>query len=151
MKRFFIIFLLCILISQINAQVAGRITQIINTDQVTYGQISYISAVATGLAQETDSYEKCFEILQSENIITGNHALKDPVSVKHFANIICKAWDVNNSVMYRFFKTPRYALKQLKAAGVIPDSYYPERILTGSEAMNIFTTCLETYGTTGTE
>ena len=145
MKRLLIFFTLCILIGRVSAQVGGRLTQIVNTEQATYGQASYIAAVSAGLAQDTDSYERCFEILKEENCTSARHSLKDSITVKYFADMLCKTFSVNNSVAYRFVRVPRYAYKQLKAAGVIPDNYYPNRILSGSEMMNTLTLFVENY------
>ena len=149
MKRLFIFMAVCMIAVQIHAQVAGKITQIINTEQATYGQASYLAAVAAGMASDADSYERCFDVLKNENMIQGNPSLKDAITAKNFADMISKSWNVNNSIFYRITGHPRYAFKQLKAAGVIPSTYYPNRILSGQEMMNIMTLCLEKFDVTG--
>ena len=149
MKRLFIFLAFCVIAVHANAQVAGRLTQILNTEQATYGQASYMSAVATGMAQDTDSYETCFDILKSENIIVGNPSLKTPITAKNFADMISKTWNINNSVFYRITNHPRYAFKQMKAAGIIPSNYYPNRVLSGQEMLNIITLCIEKFDTAG--
>ena len=148
MNRLFLFFAICIIATQVNAQVAGKLTQIINTEQATYGQACYMSAVATGMAQDTDTYERCFDILKSEDIIRGNPSLKDPITAKNFAYMISKTWNINNSVFYRITNHPRYAFKQMKAAGVIPSNYYPNKILSGQEMLNIITLCLDKFDAT---
>ncbi|MCR5762334.1 MAG: hypothetical protein K6G00_03000 [Treponema sp.] len=149
MKRLTIFLALFVLAVQINAQIAGKLTQIINTEEATYGQASYMTAVAVGMALETDSYETCFDILKDENLIAGNHSLKDSITAKNFADMLSKTWNINNSIFYRITKHPRYAFKQMKAAGVIPSNYYPNRILTGTEMLNIITLSLEKFNIDG--
>ena len=65
-----------------------------------------------------------------------------------FEVIGCCELDPAMMKVYRQNNHPRYAFKQMKAAGVIPSNYYPNKILSGQEMLNIITLCLDKFDAT---
>ena len=133
----------------IYAQSADVITQILETDEVTCGQICYLSAVRQNLISEDDSFEKAVEVLaekyQLGNLLEADYA----ADVQTVAYLYMKIWpDVKGGLFYLITGgSPRYAYKHLKALHVISDRYDPHAKLNGMQALNLLTSCMNTFGT----
>ena len=55
-------------------------------------------------------------------------------------------FNIKGGLMFRLTKgSPRYAFKQMKSDGVISQNYDPSLILSGREALNIYTSCNMLY------
>lgn len=131
------------------AQSADVVTEILETDEVTYGQVCYLSAIRQGLISETDSYEAAVEVLLSAGQIPEYVDTDSPVYLANLAFIYAQIWpDMQGGLMFRLTKgSPRYAFKQFKTDGVIPDNADPNSYISGSEALNVLTACMMQYGT----
>ncbi len=139
--------------SCIYAQSADVVTNILNTDQVTYGQICYLSAVRQNLMEDTKSYDDAIAILSKEKQLpfAGIVSENQIISLKEIAYIYSKIWDnqiSSRGLMYKLTKgSPRYAFKQLKADGIIMNNSDPFKGIDGFEALGILTSCMLEYGT----
>ena len=131
------------------AQSADVVTDILDSDEVTYGQICYLSAIHQNLIQETDSYETAIDVLLSDGQIPEYVDADAPIVMQNLAFIYAQIWPtMKGGLMFKLTKgAPRYAFKQFKADGVISDDSDPNSILSGSEALNILTACMLQYGT----
>ena len=70
-----------------------------------------------------------------------------PAPLVNVAFIFAQIWDIKGGLLYRAFHgAPRYAYKQLKADGVLPDFSDPGLVMTGAEALNLYTSCVIKYG-----
>ena len=145
MRRVFLTGLLCVLGVCSWAQSADRIMDILNSETVTYGQASYLAATYLGLVSDEASDEEAISALIDNSIVKakymGNSEAAIPLA--NFCNICCGAWYVVDSIGYSTFKSPYYAWKELRAFKYIPSQYTQERIITGAEALNIVTRCIE--------
>lgn len=131
------------------AQSADVVTDILNTDEVTYGQICYLSAIHQGLIDESDSYETAVDVLLSTGQIPEYVDAESPIYMANLAFIYAQIWpDMKGGLMFRLTKgSPRYAFKQFKTDGVISDKADPSSYVSGSEALNVLTACMMQYGT----
>ena len=136
MKRVIVFFLFCMFLTAVYAQSPERITEILNSPQATYGQASYICASARDFIEDDASYEEALQALKSEGFIKGAHYADEPIKIKHLAKLCIKTWDVQNGIMYRLTGASRYALRVLKADGVIADAKEPASIPSGMELLN---------------
>ncbi len=130
------------------AQSAKEITAILNTDEVTYGQVCYLSAIHQNLITEDQGYDDAIKVLyengQLPELVEGNME----VYLQNLAFIYLQMWpDVKGGLFYKLTKgSPRYAFKQLKTDGVISDDADPNSFVSGREALNILTACMLSYG-----
>lgn len=131
------------------AQSADVVTEILNTDEVTYGQVCYLSAIRQGLITESDSYDTAVEALYSQGQIPELVDSAGPIYMANLAFIYAQIWpDMKGGLMFRLTKgSPRYAFKQFKTDGVIDDDIDPNSFISGSDALNILSSCMVTYGT----
>lgn len=148
MKKIITLLLTMILAGCLYAQSADVITEILNTDEVTFGQICYLSATRQGLISDTDSYEKAVSVLKEKGDISENIDATEVVTLKDLANVYTKIWDdLSGGLMYKITKgSPRYSFKQLKSDGVLTEKSDPSSKVNGFEALNILSYCMTEYG-----
>mgnify|MGYP004450996821 FL=1 len=132
----------------LSAQSAEVVTDILGSPKVTYGQACYLSAVAQDLVKEEASYEDAvvalFDIGQLK---TSNMEADNEIRLDELAAVYTRIFNVKGGLMYRITKgSPRYALRLLKADGIVPQNSDPSSVLTGEAALSLFTSCLLQYG-----
>lgn len=146
MKKKLIIFLGFFISFFAYSQSADVITDILNTKQVTLGQICYLSAVYQGLVSENADCQQAFSVLEKKQQLPKYQYSDMPVPYANLCYIYAQMWNVKGGIMYRLFNAaPRYAFKQLKYDGVIPPDADPNHILSGQEALNVLTLCSIKY------
>ena len=149
MRKVLSILVMLIIGTCVFAQSADVVTDILDTDEVTYGQVCYLSAIHQGLIDETDSYETAIDVLLSNGQIPEYVDSDAAIVMQNLAFIYAQIWpDMKGGLMFKLTKgAPRYAFKQFKADGVISDDADPNAILSGPDALNILTACMLQYGT----
>ena len=130
------------------AQSAEVVTDILESDEVTYGQVCYLSAVHQGLISDDADYSEAIDVLYDKGQIPEDVSEYDSVFMANLAYIYAQIWpNMKGGLMFRLTKgSPRYAFKQFKSDGVISDKADPKSIVSGSEALNILTACMMEYG-----
>lgn len=147
MKKWIILGLLSLFTINIYAQSADVITDILESDQVTMGQICYLSAVNQGLISDEATYSAAINVLYENGQLPSKVYEASPAPLVNVAFIFAQIWDIKGGLLYRAFHgAPRYAYKQLKADGVLPDFADPGLVMTGAEALNFYTSCVIKYG-----
>lgn len=147
MKKIFTILACLFITGAVYAQSNEVITEILNTEQVTLGQVCYLSAVYQGFVDESASYEDAINALYEMKQIPSVGYETDSVAMVNLAFIYAQMWNVKGGLLYKITHgSPRYAFKQMKADGVIADYIAPTKLVSGYEALSIFTTCNFEYG-----
>ena len=141
------IFLAGFLLSlSIYAQSADVITELLESEKATFGQISYIAAVQNNLINENDSYDAAVKALYENGIIPNSEDPQAPISLVDIAYIYSRLWSIEGGLMYRLTKgSPRYAFKQLQSDGIISSSADPSDFVSGAKALSIYTSCVNKY------
>ncbi len=131
------------------AQSAEVVTDILESDEVTYGQVCYLSAVHQGLISDDADYSDAIDVLYTMGQIPEDVSEYDSVYMANLAYIYAQIWpSMKGGLMFRLTGgSPRYAFKQFKSDGVISDKADPKSIVSGREALNILTACMMEYGT----
>lgn len=129
------------------AQSADVITKILESEKVSFGQISYLSACHQKMVSDDVSLEEAFEALQKSGQVSPLVSAADFPSYDAVAAVYAKMWNIKGGLFYRMTKgSARYAFKQLKADGVIPSSADPKSKVSGSQVLNLYTKCNLVYG-----
>lgn len=147
MKKYLSILFTLFLVVSVHAQSADVITDILETDKVTFGQVCYISAVEQGLIDEKDDYNKAVEALVANELIPEyvDSSIQIPLGDAIF--IVAHIWEIKGGLMYRLTKgSPRYCFKQFKSDGIIKQNAEPEDIISGPDLLNIYNKCNNIYG-----
>lgn len=141
----FLVLLFCAV--TMHAQSSDVITEIINADEVTFGQVCYLSAVQQGFIEEDASFEDAINSLYEKGQIPVIQYEDTVVPMVNLAYIYAQMWNIKGGLFYRIFRgAPRYAFKQMKADGIFPSNCDPDVIATGRDALNIYTSCAVLYG-----
>lgn len=147
MKKFIIFFAVLLAGISLYAQSASVVTDILSSEEITYGQAAYISAVSQKLINDDASLDDAVTALKNAGQISENATGSDAINIQELSGIYTKMFNVDGGLFYRLTKgAPRYAFKYLKTEGLISASTDPSKVLTGSEALSLFTKCNMRYG-----
>ena len=148
MKKFVTLLLTLFIATCVYAQSAEVITSILESEEVTYGQICYLSAVRQGLVAEDSSYDDAFGTLVQRGDVSADVSCSDVINLQNLSRIYTKIWDAcDGGLMYRITKgSARYSFKLLKADGILTDKADPMDKVSGFEALNILSSCMMEYG-----
>lgn len=147
MKKFGSIIFTMFLVFSIHAQSAEAISQILESDVVTVGQVCYISAVEQGLISERSSLEDAVLALEEIGQIKPGMNKDDRMPVVNIAFIMAQLWEIKGGLMFRITKgSPRYAFKEFKSTGVILEDTDPGDYISGAEFLSMYTAGLSVYG-----
>lgn len=128
------------------AQSADVITDILESDTATFGQICYLAAVQQNIVKETSSYEDAVQAMYENSLIPSVEDADAPIPAVDIAYIYSKLWPISGGLMYRLTKgSPRYAFKQFQADGIISTEMEPSKFVTGAKALSIYTSCINKY------
>ncbi len=146
MKKIMVILFSSLLAASIYAQSADVITDILETKEVTAGQICYLTAVQLNYADDSSSYENAVSVMQEKGLLKADKAADSSISAVEIAYLFSKLWSVKGGLMYRITKgSPRYVFKQFQRDGVIKATVDPSALISGSEALSIYTACVNIY------
>lgn len=146
MKKFFLAQILLLLFASYGfSQSADRVSELIKTDNVTYGQIAYLSAISIGMANDDTSYDEALSMLQSNGTIKGNVSANDEIPLSHLAFIVMRTWKIKPCALYALFPSPHYALRSIKASGLVQSASDPKKKSTGHEALGIVSKCIDKF------
>ncbi len=131
------------LISAVSAQDMARFSEILKSKSVTYGQSAYLAAVYAGAVSEEATDEEAFNALKKSGLIRRAAKINDSITLGDYSYLIMKSLNMSGGLFYTIFDSPRYAVKELKANGVLPPNADPSFTLKGNDAMSILSNCVE--------
>ncbi len=145
MKKNFVVFALFFAFASIvaHAQSANSVTNMINTEKVSWGQVSYFSAVAQGLVSENASNSEAFAAIQKAGLADSGKNALSVISLEELAHVLAQTWKVDNSLMYKIHPSPRYAFTMLRANGIIPRNADPSSVPNGHDVLNMINAVME--------
>lgn len=124
------------------AQDAGKITEILNSEKVTYGQAAYLVAVYTGTVSDNASEETAVKKLTEAGLLAKANA-KDSIPLSEYSLLCAKATNLKGGLFYSLFENSRYAVKELKAKGILPMDADPDYSVDGHEALSLLSNCID--------
>ena len=145
MKRLFMLLAASAVSIMLNAQSADKISDIIASSRATCGQASYIAATALGIAGENATYDETFRLFSEKGVLKTGCSASDAITMKQLAWLCANTWNVDGSLMLKIFKSPRYALRQMKANSVIDVSADPDDVPDGHRLLAVITDCVAKY------
>lgn len=146
MKKIIGLFIGLLLAATAFCQSNEKVSVILNSSEITYGQACYLSAVYQNLIADTDTEDQAIEALYNDGQLPDLVYAGDSIPLVNLSFIFTKMMNVEGGLMYRITKgSPRYAFKQLKSDGILKNNDDPSKILSGSEALTLFTTCYMKY------
>lgn len=147
MKRLFFALVLALVAGSFSfAQSADKVTQILEADEITYGQLGYLSACQLSLVDDSTSFVEAFTALQNAGYVGKDVSAGDKVTYKGLSGLCSRTFGIRESLMYRITSADRYAFKQLQSLGAVPSSADPGRTVSGYDAMSVISECIELTG-----
>ena len=147
MKKSFILPVVLVLSMAAYAQRADFVSELIAADKASYGAVCYLSAVYQGFISDNASYADALRVLVERGQVSPGADVKDPVTFAELSRLMAKIWHIKGGLMYRATKaSARYAFRQFKADGIIPERTDPSKKASGIDVLNMYTVCLRKYG-----
>ena len=128
------------------AQSADVITDILETEEITFGQVCYLTAVQMNIIEDSASYEDAVTALYEHGYIPALEEYQSPVPAVDLAYLYSKLWNIQGGLMYRITHgSPRYAFRQFQSDGIIGSDVDPAAYISGEKALSIYTSCINRY------
>ncbi len=134
MKKFILI-LLTILSFSISsfAQSSQKISEILESTEISKAQASYFVCVYQNLAQENATENQAFNVLLEKNLFKSQENPQEKISLSKSCYLISETGKMKGGIFYSIFHSPRYAFREFKALGIVPQSSDPNQKVSGSE------------------
>ena len=146
MKRILSVLFTLLIGASVYAQSADVITELLESKQATFGQVSYLAAVQKNLINEADSYEAAVQALYENGMIPEVEDPEAPIPLIDIAFLYSRLWKIEGGLMYRITKgSPRYVFKQFQADGILNSKQDPADFVSGAKALSIYTSCVNKY------
>lgn len=139
MKKSLLIVLLCVFIACYSfSQSSDFIQNVVNSSEVTYKQVAYLVSIDLGFVTEEQTEEVSVTALNNKFPKFENYFSADRIlSIKDFSYITSIAYNQKTSLLFIIFKTPRYALKQMKANRYFEITENPSTKISGRQVLAI--------------
>lgn len=125
-------------IAPLSSQSSEKLSELISTEKATYGQAAYLSQVYSGEIDENASFDDAVQNLEEQNILKSGTNPEAAISLSELSFICMKTAGLKGGLFYTLFPGPRYALRELKAKGVVPAGKDPSAKVTGREMIAVF-------------
>ncbi len=148
MKKLFLIlaFPLFFSLNNLSAQSSQKLSEYLDVDFLTNAQASYLAAAYKNLIPEDATYSQAFQALKETTPFLNSADENDYITLMDISKIYADAANLRGGLLYRLTKSRRYAFKELKAQGILPETADPSSKVTGRDAIAIFNGCLEKAG-----
>lgn len=139
-KRIFLFASLFFLtVFSIQAQSFDKLTQIIETPEITNGQAAYFIAAYKGIVSERASEQEAFDALKAQNYFTDKDKVSDKIMLKNLCSLFAKTLELKGGMMYSITKkSPRYAYREFVARGYISSRTNSNQKVSGVDAIGLF-------------
>lgn len=124
-------------LSQLCAQRAQLMDEIIETQALDAANAAYLVLVASGKLKENVSPAQALVALNQLNWTESLRDPQRPVTTAQFGYLLTRAFDLDGGFLFTWFPGPRYAHRELQFRGVIGGRVDPDAVLTGVEALRI--------------
>ena len=146
MKKIVSLIFALFLVLSVYAQSADVITDILETEEITFGQVCYLTAVQMHVIDDSASYEESVTALYEKGYIPMLEEYTAPVPAVDLAYLYSRLWNIKGGLMYRLSKgAPRYAFRQFQADGILSMDMDPATFVSGEKALSIYTSCINKY------
>ena len=124
-------------------QSADSISELLQTEDATYGQAAYLAAVYSGSIAEDASADDAFAAMVDAGYIAANRDAESAIPLKELAKLYAGVTGVRGGLFYTLTHAPRYAFRELKARGVMPQSADPSQHVSGRNTLAVLNGCIK--------
>lgn len=145
-KKFALLFLAQVLgICAVSAQSAEKMTEVLESPKLTYGQACYFFAASSSSIADDADYSDALSLYQDLELIDSSVKADDPAPLSAVALLASNEFVIEGSLFLKLFHNSRYAYRQMKADGIFTINDDPSLIPSGRRFFAILTDCLELY------
>ncbi len=130
----------------VTAQSSQKISELLEFQNLTNGQASYLIASCMGLVEENASDEDSYKVLVSEKLFKESNSPDQLLTLAKAAHLCVKSSGIKGGLLYSIFHNDRYAFRELKALGIIPVSMDPSVKVSGTDLIALMNCCDEKAG-----
>ncbi len=115
------------------AQSAQKVSEILETNEISKGQASYFTCVYKDISDESVSDEEAFSVLKEKNLFKSTENANDKISLSKACFLIARTAEMKGGIFYSITHSARYAFREFKAVGIVPQNADPMQSVSGSE------------------
>lgn len=124
------------------AQSSERLSDLMETDKISKGQAAYLTATLMNLVEESAGNQDAFAVLQEHKLFSAKDNPDDAITIGHISLLYMKACGIKGGILYTITKNRRYAFRELKARGILPNQVTSTMLLSGLDALNLLNDCI---------
>ncbi len=148
MKKFFPALALLMAAAAVSAQSAQKISQIVESPELSYGQAAYIamsySEMGGGIIEESSSDSDALEAAFQRKWIKNGAVVQAAIRLDELCALYVSAAGIKGGVLCGLIKnSPRYSFRELKALGLLDQYADPAMKIDGQNALNLFNACVQ--------
>ena len=128
------------------SQSADIITQLLETNETTYGQAAYLAAVYKESVSETATEQDALQAMVDAGYIDASKSADSVIPLKDLAKLCARVTGIRGGLFYSLTHAPRYAYRELKAKGIVPQSSDPSQKVSGRDALAVLNGCIKLAG-----
>lgn len=139
MKKLIIAIMFSLFSVSVFAQSSQMLGNILNSERLTYGELAYLLGTYKNIVKDdNDNIEDTIKTLSSIEYFPKDVKSTDYATLGAVATALTKATGVRGGVFYRLtYGSQRYAMRELKARGILPPSADISTPINGREAIGI--------------
>lgn len=137
----FVFFVFSFLLSAYS-QSSEKISDIVNEEKITFGQLSYLIGTCNSWIEDSCSYDEAFSVLKEKKFFQNDKRSDEPARLDEISHAITKALKIKGGLLYRITDSKRYAFKELKAMDIISQNSDPSSKISGRDAIGILYTLI---------
>lgn len=131
-----------------HAQSAQKITQIVESPELSYGQAAYIALSYSemgNIIEESSSDSDALEAAVQKKWIKSGAVVDVAIRLDELCALYVSAAGIKGGVLCGLIKnSPRYSFRELKALGLLDQYADPAMKIDGQNALNLFNACVQT-------
>lgn len=150
MKKLIVILVAALLSFSLHAQSTDFLSDMLDTERVTFGQASYLCVMHLLPNSEDMTYEVSYEKAGRYNVlprVKANTTSDNTITLATACFMFAKIFNIKGGALFKLTDgSPRYAFRQLQVDGIVPISADSGLSVSGEEFLNLYTRCLRKYG-----
>lgn len=131
----------------VSAQSADFLTEMLDTETVTFGHASYLCLVHAEPENDGLTYSAANARAVLMGIVSADVSYDEKIPLGKLCAMMAKIFDVKGGALYRASKgAPRYAFRQFQVDGIVSRDADSSQKVSGEEFLNMYTRCIRIYG-----
>ncbi len=132
-KRLFFVLLCTFFGFYCFSQSSEKVSEVLDCEEISKGQAAYFVSVYKGLSDDNVSVPQAFNALWEMRYFSGNEDPDEKISLAETCSLIAKATNMKGGIFYSIFHSGRYAMREFKTMGILPQYADPDQKVSGSE------------------